>query len=170
MSDFKLPVDLKESLKCPIGETIVIIDKTRAWGILKSELECFETTFLNMLHAELLHNILQRNSPAEFILLTPNIVAELFSMDDAIKHRDYIARRLIGTVVEEDHLSTDRDILWRQTYRKMLKTDKVKLNNQLWFFYQRQPNWIYQDTEDWRFGDTQIYKDLKKLYRALSSQ
>lgn len=161
---FKMPVD--ESLIPPkFDEPISIINLETAWRMLDAPYESLTHHFINALHIQLIFDILQRNTLATNILVSPNIVAELFTWDEANKHRDYIARRLIGNQLYNNHLTKDRDTIWRQAYRKM-KAMQIDLI-QLFFFYHGIPNYVYKDGDGWHLGqNTPIYRSLYKLSRT----
>ena len=161
----KMPAEEELVQATKFNEPIKIIDINEAWNMLDVLYESLSTSYLNALHLQILHDILQRNTLATHILITPNIVAELFTLEEAQQHRDYITRRLIGTQIKNDHLVKDKDTLWRQTYRLMLKIHNKNVP-QLYFFYHGQVNSLVQDLDCWHFHTSSpLYKTLHKVFR-----
>ena len=171
MDTFHIPnIDLEVD-KHGIGETLIIATKAKAAELLLHPIEELERSFLTFLHLELLHNIFQRCSPCKFILLSPNIVAELFTWEQCFNERRYITKRLVGQIVPPDDKIEAMDGLWRQTYRKLhwLET-KTTAQHKLYFIYDSEPNCLIRNEgETWRFASiSPINIRLNKLFKKLS--
>lgn len=150
---------------CQIGEEIRVLDLVIAFEILRMNVCELHTGFYSQLHKELLHHILQRGSMAEKILVSPNICAELFTVEQINDNQRYVINKLVGRRDFEGRRQEDFDCLYRQTLRKLLKLTEDVRQPYLVFFWNREPNLILFDGIEWRFHpNSPAYKSLVSFY------
>jgi len=154
-----------EIAMCPISESIKVLTLFEALQILKMDVKAMDASFLTGLHQELIHHMIQRGTMAEHVLISPNICAELFTIEQIRDNEHYVINKLLGRRDSEGHRNEDFDTLSRQTFRKILKLIDDLNDDYLTFFWAKEPNLIYRVNSEWRFHPkSPAYKALVDFY------
>ncbi len=164
MKIYKEFISDQERTACPINESIQVLTHADALKMLHMDVWAMKESYITPMHKELLHNIFQRMSMAKNMLLTPNICAELFTLDEYTVNNRYIINKLVGRHDLNGQRIWDIEPLERQTYRKLLKLTG-DYHDYLLFFWNRLPNAIYRKEGTWRFiPESPAYKSLLEVY------
>ncbi len=155
-----------ELLRCPINEEIKVLDLVFALEVLRMDVYSLDKSFLTGFHKEMVNHMLQRGTMATKVLFSPNICAELFTLEQYTDNTRYIINKLVGRRDYEGYRQ-DFDDLERQTRRKILKLVETKPDNKhfLIFFWDRQPNLIRFYKDRWLFyPESPTYKIMVEFY------
>ena len=172
MPIYKQIITDEEKFLCPISEHINVVTHAEALAILKMDVFSLQKSYISFLHQELIHHAFQRKTMAKHFLLSPNIVAELFTLDEYINNKRYIVNKLVGRHDLNGQRVWDIEPLERQTYRKVLKLLDRKKDGLIFFFNRepnvlnvREPNVSNVSTHQWSFHpDSPAYKSLLEVY------